>query len=143
MKAWHVHDRDYEWGYIVFAPTRNEARLVGLEFTEWIDVEAHRMPKLDGLRDRECTLDWQKSARIYYEAGWRPTCDADLCCSICERYEYEEFPESVISAETGCCASCDAKKIDPLEKISSDNPREGEGRGDKATSETPRKDGEK
>lgn len=112
MKAWIAMNYTAECGYIVFAATRGKARAAaigcaGMEGAKWKDVQVGRLHYLDGKKDRECVLSWEKDTRIYYEAGWWPV-DGAPSCDCCGLYEYEEFPESrVTETDDGAlCAAC-------------------------------------
>lgn len=110
MKAWKVYTD--ACGYIVFSTSGNMAKsmahtLPGFECDEWTDIRVARLPELDGKRDYDCVLDWEKDGRIYYEAGWWPV-DGTPSCDCCGRYQYDEFPESrVTDTEDGyMCVAC-------------------------------------
>lgn len=119
MKAFGCNNYDFPCGVIVFAETQGKARSMahgepGFDSTEWIDIDARRLPNLDGKRGSECVLDWQDDARIYYEAGWYPEEGAPLC-DICGKHEYDSIPESEV-IETGegrfICVSCKCSECD-------------------------------
>jgi len=112
VKAWGVNND--ECGYIIFAETRGKAKGIaicqdGFDCMEFTDPtwRVYRMPKLDGLLEKEGILEWHKHQRTYYEAGWYPE-DGAESCDACGLYHYDSIPESHVSdTEDGyICASC-------------------------------------
>lgn len=62
MKAWHVHEGDYECNLLIFAESRNRARFIAWthgtwEFDSYIDIAAKRAPQWDDLFDTEKVID--------------------------------------------------------------------------------------
>ena len=62
MKAWHVHDPDWEANLLIFADDRNRARYIAWthgtwEFDSYIDIQAKRAPRWDNLFDNEKVID--------------------------------------------------------------------------------------
>lgn len=60
MKGWIVNTDNSEGSAIVFANTRNEAKLEalytdGFEYERYIDLRAHRCPEIDGMENCEPT----------------------------------------------------------------------------------------
>ena len=110
MKAWAVSDEREGLGIIVFAETRGKAKSVGryasgLDFGEWIDISCRRMPELDGFKNEECCLDWMENKHIYWNAKWYEDLDCMRSCDECDRYWYQDIPESFID-EDGICVDC-------------------------------------
>ncbi len=49
MKTWWINPYGEDWGFIVHADTRSEARVMGLSLIdEWTQIRATRLKKLDG-----------------------------------------------------------------------------------------------
>lgn len=63
MKAWEVSPVDQEWSVIIHEETRGRAIAKGcnVEFTEFIEMRARRIPQMD---DRAVTKE------LMIEAGW-------------------------------------------------------------------------
>ena len=63
MKAWEVSPIDQEWSVIIHEDTRGKAiaRGCGVEFTEFTEMSARRIPNMD---DKTVTKE------LMIEAGW-------------------------------------------------------------------------
>jgi hypothetical protein len=62
MKAWHVHEGDYESNLLIFAEDRNRARYIAWthgtwEFDSYVAIMAKRAPRWDNLFDTEKVID--------------------------------------------------------------------------------------
>lgn len=62
MKAWHIHEGDYEANLLIFAPTLNRARYMAWqngtwEFDSYVHIKGRRAPKWDGVFDHEKVID--------------------------------------------------------------------------------------
>jgi len=114
IKAYSIGDGD-EWSQICFHYSAREAkrefwnRLDG-ELDEFIHCVVRRCP--DGDRyapESPQVIPWgQSNSKIYWMMGWWPE-ETDRQCYECERYEYEEIPEStVVELNSGdyVCADC-------------------------------------
>lgn len=72
MKAWYlsVKDDDDQGRFIVFAESRNGARNKAdsndLMYDRWIDIQAHRAPKYDGLEN----LTKRELDLVLWRDGW-------------------------------------------------------------------------
>lgn len=71
MKAWSVKPyEDYEYDQIIFAETRNQAKLQCEDYDSWIEIRAKRIPFLDGRENDNTdsiTLDLIKYCGWWYE----------------------------------------------------------------------------
>lgn len=72
MKAWYLSIKDGDDGrFLVFADTRNDARNQAdskdLMYDRWIDIEAHRAPKFDGLEK----LSQRELDKVLWRDGWQ------------------------------------------------------------------------
>lgn len=114
MKAWACIDWEEDVACIVFAETRSKARALalgspGFEFSDFISIEVRRRERVDCLRSCEMVADWRDDADVYYNAKfWRGESNS-LVCKICNRHEYQEFPQSrVVNAvlSEGVCLEC-------------------------------------
>lgn len=113
LKAWAVCDFHAEIGLIVFAFRHGQARSYarqreGFDNSDWTDITATRLPDMDGKRDKPCVLDWDKDARLYWEAKYRPDTDQTESCAMCGRYEFEEIEESALLpvGNISICKTC-------------------------------------
>ena len=84
-KAWWVTPYGEDWGCIVHADTRAQARSKGLGLIdEWNEIRAVRIPELDGkIITKESLLDagfpeeWE--GMPIYPTGYILECGCDLC----------------------------------------------------------------
>lgn len=89
MKAWYLSIKDGDDGrFLVFANTRNDARSQAdskdLMYDRWIDIEAHRAPRFDGLeKQSQRELD-----KVLWRDGWEWL---DYSCPSPEETTDEEF----------------------------------------------------
>jgi hypothetical protein len=91
MKAWYLEIKDSDEGrYVVFANTRNEARVQAdskdLMYDRWIDIIAYRAPKYDGLEK----LTQRELDKVLWRDGWEWL---DFSCPAPEETTDEQFYE--------------------------------------------------
>ncbi len=91
MKAWYLAIKDGDDGrFVVFSDTRNGARNQAdsndLMYDRWIDIEAHRAPKYDGLE----TLTKRELDKVLWRDGWEWL---DYSCQPPEETTDEQFYE--------------------------------------------------
>ena len=85
MKAWWINPYGEDWGFIVHADTRSEARVKGLSLIEeWTQIRATRLKKLDGkiitlqeLLDAGFPETWE--GEPISVIGYILECGCDLC----------------------------------------------------------------
>lgn len=99
MKAWIVREKDEFCAAIVFAETRNQARVRAqstdcCEDVAYTDIEAHRMKAADKYyREGKTELDWEDpDDRLVMVKDCGFTCDYDAFdagdCDYCSAKEY-------------------------------------------------------
>ena len=90
-KAYKVWVDDGEGSTIVFAKSRNEAKVIAMgcdacEGARYIDISVRRMKELDSLYKGECEIDWYDTETrtvLVRDYGW--TCiDPSWECDKCE-----------------------------------------------------------
>lgn len=89
MKAWIVTDEYEEYSTVVFAETRNKARLEAqatdcCEYMQYIDIRPRRFKEADTMYCGKREMDWcdPDDRRFLVEHGWS-----------CVEPEYDECPE--------------------------------------------------
>lgn len=100
MKAWIVSDLYDEYSTVVFAETRNKAKVAALstdvcEDMSYIEIRPIRFKEADDMYEGRYELDWRepKARRFLVDHGW--SCvefEPDMCedCpanDICEKYK--------------------------------------------------------
>ena len=101
MKAWTVHDDDEYYATVVFAETRNKAKVEALltdccEGMEYKDVRPRRFKGADCRHRGKRELDWDDdSDRLFLiQHGWGcEDPDEYLCNSCVGRAECEKYKE--------------------------------------------------
>lgn len=100
MKAWEVRDEYDEYATVVFAETRNKARMEAMrtdtcEYMEYLQIKPRRFKEADsqyrGLRE----MDWQDSFDRKFLVGYGWSCvepDYEKCAycyasDICDKYQ--------------------------------------------------------
>ena len=85
MKTWWINPYGEDWGFIVHADTRSEARVKGLGLIdEWTEIRATRLPTLDGK-----TITLERLLEAGFPEAWEGEpisvtgyimeCGCDLC----------------------------------------------------------------
>ena len=100
MKAWIVHDYDNYYATVVFADTRNKAKVEALatdccEDMEYKDIRPRRFKEADCRYNGKRELDWSDdSDRLFLiQNGWRcedpdqDQCERCVCKAECEQYK--------------------------------------------------------
>ena len=95
MKAYNVWHKDGEDSTVVFAESRNEAKVIAMgcdccEGSEYIDISAKRMKALDGLYKGKPEIDWYDTETrkiLVRDYGWA-CCETSWECDNCEAREY-------------------------------------------------------
>ena len=101
MKAYKVWIDCGEGSTIVFAETRNEAKVIALscdccEDAEYIEVRVHRMKELDHLYKGKCEMDWwdpETRITLVRDFGWQcwepyyPECEDCPAKEYCDAYK--------------------------------------------------------
>ena len=99
MKAWEVRDEYEEYSAVVFAETRNKARLIAqcldvCEDMRYIDIRPRRFKEADSMYRGSREMDWfdTKDRRFLVDHGWscvEPIYEHCLDCpasDICDKY---------------------------------------------------------
>ena len=102
MKAWLVRPKNEFYAEVIFAETRNKAKAKaqwcdGFECTEYIDIEAYRMPQADCKYTGQFGLDFNNPEdRLFLVKECGFTCgeyvdysDCEDCSAneVCEQYK--------------------------------------------------------
>lgn len=114
MKAWLVREKDEFCAEVVFAETRNKAKVLALstdicEDSRYIDIEVHRQPQVDKYyKEGKWHFDWDnpKDRLVLVKE----------CGFVCndETFEFED------------CEQCSAKEYcDKYQSIKEENESEG------------------
>ena len=108
MKAWKCSPINEYYCAVVFAETRNKAKVYaqgcdGFEDCEYIDIEARRLPIADKLyKEGKTEVDWNdpddriflvKECGFYcewHDEKWCNGCSAKEYCSVWEGVPYDE-----------------------------------------------------
>ena len=101
MKAWIVHDYDNYFATVVFAETRNKAKVEALatdccEGMEYKDVRPRRFKEADCRYQGKTEIDWDDdSNRLFlFRHGWRCEDPDEYICSSCVlRAACEQYKE--------------------------------------------------
>lgn len=102
-KAYHVSAANGDYATIVFADTRNEAKVLAMatdccEDEEYINIRVHRQPEADALYDgKTWEIDWYDMKTrefLMKELNWSCgdiswECDTCPCKSFCSWWEDE------------------------------------------------------
>ncbi len=101
LLAYQVHCGDpYECSLVVFAKTRNAARMSGrLDLdSDYIETRARRVPSFDPFADTGKIPD-----KVLRDAGWH---EDDTHCDCCSLAYFESLPESYLCGECERCTEC-------------------------------------
>lgn len=105
MKAWIVTDEYEEYSTVVFAETRNKARLEAqftdcCKYMEYIDIRPRRFKEADTMYRGKSEMDWSDTndRRFLVEHGWScigleyDDCKECSAADICEKYlDYKDY----------------------------------------------------
>ncbi len=75
-KAYSVSSTNHEYGVVVFAKTRNEAKKIAKNLSEWfeeceyIDLRSSREKWADGLREHDEILDFCSNSDLFHKNNW-------------------------------------------------------------------------
>lgn len=123
MKAFVVSAEGSEVSELVFAEKASRAKTLahGSDWLHWYDyteLTCRREPKADkcaGTIEGVLCIDDADGQRILRDLGWRRIDGFDEVCNDCERYEWDDVPESKLSEirDTGkwICKGCKKVKI--------------------------------
>ncbi len=83
LKAYKISDNYCDYSVIIFAETRNKARLLGrglpeLEYADYIDIKAIREPEADKYAEEPGVFPFCLNADKFKEMGWGCT-GANAC----------------------------------------------------------------
>ena len=94
-KAYKVWVESGEGSTVVFADSRNEARMLALncdccEYSRYIDVSAKRMKGLDSLYKGQFEIDWyDMETRIVLVRDYGWSClESSFECDVCDARKY-------------------------------------------------------
>lgn len=111
-RAYYATDTENEYGYLVFATSRGEAKsiafgLEGLCYGDFTDIRVRREPKADSYAERFGPVaEWEsvEAQRLLRSLGWYCG-DSRKYCTECELGVFDLLPESQLD-EDGVCAEC-------------------------------------
>lgn len=112
MKAYYATDIMYEYGYLVFAESRGEAKSKafgkeGLCYGDFTDIRVRRIPEADQywkeFGDRDL-WETRRGQEVLRSLGWYGT-EEPIYCEECGLGEFDLIPESRISVD-GLCGEC-------------------------------------
>lgn len=110
MKAWRVDDFEDEFSTIVYAGTRNKARVLGSAIFDepYIGVKVKRVSWADDLAQKGGEIDWndKEVAKTLRDMGWW-FCNP-ACCEVCGLYEWDVLKNSYLV--DGVCGDCRKKE---------------------------------
>lgn len=105
LLAWYVEDASAEWGEIVYAATRNQARLkgAGIGEAEYVDMRARRNPSYD-----EFAPNGPSRERLFNDGWW-------FECAGCGRHAMAGDGESDFIDGEAWCHECAVERAPPAE----------------------------
>lgn len=108
IKAWQVSDECDEYSTVVFAETRNKAKMVALttdccEYMDYIRINPQRFKEADIMYKGHNEMDWSdpEDRRFLCEHGWScvemiiEDCQDCPCNDVCDKYnDYKDDLEN-------------------------------------------------
>ena len=106
MKAWIVRDKDDEYAEVVFAETRNKARLEAqscgvCEDMTYLEIIPRRFYLADKMYKGKSKMDWDdpRDRRFLCENGWHceersKECESCSAKYVCDLWMYKKDEES-------------------------------------------------
>jgi hypothetical protein len=111
LKAWAAGDSEVGMA-IVFAKTARLARMAASDTDEcgnlpYIEVRVTREPRADKMANEvgRGIMSWEKYGEFYRSLGWWSLDYSDPQCKDCDKYEFENIPESKLDIY-GQCPAC-------------------------------------
>lgn len=122
MKAFIVSTDFSDGSVLVFAESTSKAKSIGqfspfMEGAEWVDLKVRREPRADkyaGTIEGELCLDNAEGISILRDLGWHQIDGSSDVCNECERYQWDDLPESILhdteELDVFICAECKLEK---------------------------------